>query len=135
MPKLVMLVLAAVAVLMAKHAVADFYLQTAYQYLNKGTYGHRGGFIHSAIHVALTPFVYLVLAPASLALVCAIALGEFVVHYHVDWLKEQVTRRNGWTGRDRGFWYALGTDQLMHGLTYLLIVGLLVATASGHTAS
>jgi len=44
MPKLAMLVLAAVAVLMAKHTVADFYLQNAYQYLNKGTYGHPGGF-------------------------------------------------------------------------------------------
>ena len=48
MPKLVLLVLVAVAVLMAKHMVADFYLQTPYQYLNKGTYGHPGGFLHSA---------------------------------------------------------------------------------------
>jgi hypothetical protein len=46
MPQLVLLALAAVAVLMFKHAVADFYLQTAYQYLNKGKYGHPGGFIH-----------------------------------------------------------------------------------------
>jgi hypothetical protein len=36
MPKLVILALAAVAVLMLKHAVADFYLQTPYQYRNKG---------------------------------------------------------------------------------------------------
>jgi hypothetical protein len=131
MPKLVLLVLAAVAVLMAKHMVADFYLQTPYQYLNKGRYGHPGGFLHSAIHVALTPLVYLVLAPASLLLAIGIALGEFAVHYHVDWLKEQVTHRNGWTVHDRGFWYALGTDQLAHGLSYLLIVGVLVAAAAG----
>jgi kynureninase len=49
MPKLVILALAAVAVLMLKHAVADFYLQTPYQYLNKGTYGHPGGFIHAGM--------------------------------------------------------------------------------------
>jgi len=127
MPELVILVLAAVAVLMLKHAIADFYLQTPYQYLNKGTYGHPGGFMHSAIHVALTPLVYLVLVPGSLLIALAIALGEFAVHYHVDWLKEQITHRNGWTAQDRGFWYALGTDQLVHGLTYLLIVGILVA--------
>jgi hypothetical protein len=130
MPKLAMLVLAAVAVLMAKHTVADFYLQNAYQYLNKGTYGHPGGFVHSAIHVALTPFVYLVLAPTSLALAASIALGEFVVHYHTDWVKEQVTHRNGWTAHDRGFWCALGTDQLVHGLTYLVIVGALIAATA-----
>jgi hypothetical protein len=126
MPKLVILALAAVAVLMFKHAVADFYLQTPYQYLNKGTYGHPGGCIHAGIHAVLTPFVYLVLVPSSLLLVLAITIGEFAVHYHVDWMKEQVMHRNGWTAHDRGFWYALGTDQLVHGLTYLLIVAALV---------
>ena len=129
MPKLVILALAAVAVLMLKHAVADFYLQTPYQYLNKGTYGHPGGFIHAGIHAVLTPFVYLVLVPSSLLLVLAITIGEFAVHYHVDWMKEQVMHRNGWTAHDRGFWYALGTDQLVHGLTYLVIVGVLIAYA------
>jgi hypothetical protein len=130
MPKLVLLALAAVAVLMLKHAAADFYLQRPYQFLNKGTYGHPGGIIHSAIHVALTPLVYLVLAPGSLLLAAAIALGEFITHYHVDWLKERLTRRNGWTVHNRGFWYALGTDQLLHGISYLLIVGALVAFAA-----
>jgi hypothetical protein len=60
----------------------------------------------------------------------AIALGEFVLHYHVDWLKEQITHRNRLTARDRGFWYALGADQLIHGLTYLVIVAALVAAVS-----
>jgi Protein of unknown function (DUF3307) len=129
MPKLTILALAAVAVLMFKHAVADFYLQTPYQYLNKGTYGHPGGFLHAGIHAALTPFVYLVLVPSSLLLVLGITLAEFAVHYHVDWLKEQVTHRNGWTSHDRGFWYALGTDQLVHGLTYVAIVAALVAAS------
>ena len=129
MPELVILVLAAVAVLMLKHTIADFYLQTPYQYLNKGTYGHPGGFMHSAIHVALTPLVYLVLVPGSLLIALAITLGEFAVHYHVDWVKEQITHRNGWTAQDRGFWYAPGTDQLVHGLTYLAIVGALIAYA------
>jgi uncharacterized protein DUF3307 len=129
MPELVLLALAAVAVLMFKHAVADFYLQTSYQYLNKGKYGHPGGIIHAGIHTALTPLVYLVLVPGSLLIAAALALGEFVLHYHIDWLKEQVTHRNGWTTSDRGFWFALGTDQLVHGLTYLGIVAVLVIVA------
>ena len=130
MPKLVLLALTAVAVLLFKHAIADFYLQTPYQYLNKGKYGHPGGFIHAGIHTALTPLVYLVLVPGSLLIAGALALGEFTVHYHIDWLKEQVTHRNGWTTRDPGFWHALGTDQLVHGLTYLGIVAILIAAAS-----
>lgn len=127
MSELPLLVLAAVAVLMAKHTVADFYLQTAYQYLNKGTYGHPGGLIHAGIHVALTPLVYFVLAPASVLLALGITVGEFLVHYHTDWLKEQINRREGWTVNDHKFWSLLGTDQLVHGLTYLAIVAALVA--------
>jgi hypothetical protein len=130
MPELALLILAAVAVLLFKHAVADFYLQTPYQYSNKGKYGHPGGIVHAGIHTALTPLVYLVLAPGSLVLAGAIALGEFLLHYHIDWVKEQVTHRNGWTAQDRGFWYALGTDQFLHGLTYLAIVAVLVAVAT-----
>jgi hypothetical protein len=60
----------------------------------------------------------------------AIALGEFLLHYHIDWAKEQITRRNGWTIQNPGFWHALGTDQLLHGLTYLAIVALLIVTAA-----
>jgi hypothetical protein len=127
MPHLVLLALAAVGVLMFKHAVADFFLQTSYQYLNKGIYGHPGGIIHSAIHVALTPLVYLVLAPGSILLAAYIAVGEFVAHYHIDWVKEKIVRGNGWAAQDRGFWYALGTDQFIHGATYLLIVAILIA--------
>ncbi|MET0301911.1 MAG: DUF3307 domain-containing protein [Methyloceanibacter sp.] len=129
MEHLALLALAAVAVLMVKHALADFYLQTPYQYLNKGTYGHPGGLLHAAIHMALTPFVYLVLLPGSLLLAGSIALGEFLVHYHVDWLKEQILRRNELTTQTPGFWHALGTDQLIHGLTYLVIVAVLIAAS------
>jgi Protein of unknown function (DUF3307) len=130
MPELARLVLVAVAILLFKHTVADFYLQTAYQYLNKGKYGHPGGILHAGIHTALTPLVYLVLAPGSLLVAGGIALGEFLLHYHIDWLKAQVTHRNGWTAQDRGFWYALGTDQFLHGLTYLAMVALLIAVAT-----
>jgi hypothetical protein len=44
MPDIVLLT--AVAVLMFKHAVAEYYLETEYQYLNKGTYRHPCGVIH-----------------------------------------------------------------------------------------
>ena len=130
MPEIAILILAALAILLFKHAIADFYLQTAYQYLNKGKYGHPGGLLHAGIHIALTPLVYLVLVPGSLLVAGAIAAGEFLLHYHIDWLKEQMTHRNGWTAQDRGFWYALGTDQFLHGLTYLAIVAVLIAAAA-----
>lgn len=124
------LALVAVAVLMLKHAAADFFLQTPFQYLNKGTYGHPGGLLHAAIHIALTPLVYVVILPASLLLALGIAFSEFAVHYHVDWAKDQFTRRNGLSPQTPGFWHALGIDQLLHGLTYLAIVAALIWAAS-----
>jgi hypothetical protein len=130
MPHLAILVLAAVTVLMFKHMMADFYLQTPYQFMNKGIYGHPGGVIHAGIHVALTPLVYFVLAPGSLLLAGAIALGEFAVHYHIDWFKERLIHRYAWTARDRGFWFALGADQFVHGLTYVALVALLLTATS-----
>jgi hypothetical protein len=124
------LVLAAIAILMLKHTVADFFLQSKYQYCNKGLYGHPGGLLHAGIHIALTPLVYLAIAPASLALAGGIALGEFAVHYHVDWTKEQFIKGNGLTPHTAGFWHALGLDQLLHGLTYVVMIAALVWAAS-----
>lgn len=130
MSETAIIILAAVVVLMLKHTIADFFLQTPFQYSNKGTYGHPGGLLHSGIHVALTPLVYLVIAPASLLFALGLTLGEFAIHYHVDWAKEQFTHRNGLGPKTAGFWYTLGVDQLLHGLTYVAIIAGLVWAAS-----
>lgn len=124
------LALWAMAYLLLKHAIADFFLQTPYQYRNKGSYGHPGGLLHAGIHVLCTLPVFLILSPASLRLPALIVVGEYVVHYHVDWLKEQVVKRKAWTVTDAAYWQALGLDQLAHGLTYVAIIALLSDAAS-----
>lgn len=129
MPELASVMLWAISILLVKHAIADFFLQTKYQVEHKGIYGHPGGLLHAGIHAVLTPAVYLVLPPVSLAMAVLIPAGEFVIHYHVDWLKEQLIARNGWTVQDPWFWRLLGIDQLVHGLTYVAIVAILVADA------
>ncbi len=129
MPDPAGIILLALAVLMVKHTVADFFLQMPYQYLNKGVYGHPGGLLHAGIHTLLTLPVFLVLTPAATALIALVPAGEFVIHYHVDWLKEQMVKRKGWNAETKGFWWALGLDQLAHMLTYLAIVALLLAYA------
>ncbi len=116
------LILAAMAYLLAKHAVADFLLQTAYQRQTKGIYGALGGLTHCLTHVVLTAPVLLLFPALEPTTVAAILTGEFVIHYHLDWLKDQAVKRNGWTSHDTPFWWALGTDQLLHGLTYVAIL-------------
>lgn len=125
MPELADSVIVAFAVLVVKHTLADYFLQTPYQIFNKGTYGHPGGIIHAGIHAVLTAPVFLVLAPASVVVGILILVAEFVAHYHIDWTKEQLIKRNGWQSDQPQFWRAYGVDQMMHMLTYVLIVAVL----------
>ena len=113
---------AAAAYLLIKHAIADFFLQTAFQYRNKGKYGHPGGVVHVAIHAALTSPVLLILPPRTIAVGAGILLAEALFHYHIDWSKDQVVNRWQLTPVDNGYWRALGVDQMLHGLTYVGIV-------------
>jgi hypothetical protein len=115
-------VLVAIAYLAFKHMVADFYFQTKYQWANKGRYGHPGGLLHAGIHVVLSAPVLLILPPADLNYGLMVLGAEFLVHYHCDWTKEQVVKANGWTFQNNAFWRAMGTDQLVHGLTYVAMV-------------
>lgn len=111
--------------LQLKHFLFDFVLQTPYQLNNKGTYGHPGGILHSGLHVATTALILFILA-TPVALLIAIVVGEFLVHYHIDWGKEQITSRYG-SGQNAFFWRMIGLDQLLHQLTYLAIAAILYA--------
>lgn len=120
-------VLAVFAVLELKHYVFDYVLQTPYQFLNKGTYGHPGGLIHAGLHAVGTLAAFLVIAP-PLLLGAAIIAGEFVVHYHVDWTKEALLRTLKLKPTDGEYWRIYGADQLAHHLTYVAIAALLAPT-------
>lgn len=123
----VRLVLLAMAYLLIKHCVADFLLQTENQRRTKGDYGAIGGITHSAAHILFTVPVFFLLPPIGVGAVAALLTGEFAIHYHLDWAKDQILRRNKWTTRDTAFWWALGVDQLCHGLTYIALLWLAVS--------
>lgn len=126
MSETVCTVLLAFVVLSVKHTVGDYILQTSYQYLNKGTYGHPGGIIHSGLHALLTIPVFALLSPSSALLGIGIIVGEFIIHYHLDWSKEQLVKRYGLTQTDPWFWHLFGLDQLGHLLTYVAIIAILI---------
>jgi hypothetical protein len=112
-------------ILQIKHFIFDYPLQTAYHLRNKGTYGHPGGILHSGLHILGTSAIFLVVTP-SLPLAAVILGGEFVLHYHIDWSKDHITRWIRATAHDRTFWWAIGFDQLLHHLTYVAIAVVLV---------
>jgi hypothetical protein len=124
----VQLVLVVLFILAVKHFVFDYLLQTEYQYRNKGTYGHPGGILHAGLHAFGTLPAFLVIAP-SLTLGVGLVIGEFLVHYHIDWTKEQILRRRGWTYPASPFWWVFGADQLLHQLTYIGIAAVLAIGA------
>jgi hypothetical protein len=120
----VQLVLLALLILQFKHFIADFVLQTPYQFLNKGKYGHPGGAIHAGIHALGSTLAFLAIRP-SLALGAAIVIGEFIAHYHIDWLKERTVKVNQWVFPQSEFWWTFGADQALHQVTYVVIVAVL----------
>jgi hypothetical protein len=113
-------VLLFVASLQIKHFVCDGPLQTLGMVQAKGQYGKPLGLAHAAIHCLGSG---LVLLGAGLAVpsILGLALLDFAVHYHVDFSKEQILRRMGWTTRDALFWWTFCADQGLHHLTYLLL--------------
>ncbi len=120
-------VLVALSILLVKHFVCDFVLQTPYVIRGKGIYGHPGGLIHAGLHGIGTLPVFLIY-PAPAGLAAGIVFAEMLVHYHIDWLKERIVRAKGWTSlAGTPFWIALGVDQLLHQLTYVAIVAVLAA--------
>ena len=113
-------VLLVVAALQVKHFICDGPLQTRAMVEAKGHYGRPLGLLHSFIHTVGTVFVLTGFDFAA-PLVLLLGLLDFVIHYHVDFTKENVVRKAGWTPTQAYFWWALSADQMAHQLTYLLI--------------
>ena len=101
-----------------KHLVADFVFQSTWMIQTKGIYGHPGGLCHSGMHAVLGAAV-LLFAPISIAMVVLISAAEFIVHYHVDWIKDRKLKDLGFTASEKGFWILAGLDQFAHQVTYV----------------
>lgn len=103
-----------------KHFICDFPLQNAYQYLNKGTYGHPGGDLHMFIHSVGT--FLLIVWPFGFWAALVSAIFDGLMHYHIDWLKVNITKRYDLTPTNsEKYWWLLGLDQMLHYVTYGII--------------
>lgn len=101
-----------------KHFLCDFLWQYPYMARDKGMYGGIGGLHHAGLH-GISTFVVLVFIVPYIALWASFI--DFIVHYHIDWSKQQLIR--GLTPNDRKFWIYFGLDQCLHYLTYVGIIG------------
>lgn len=114
-------VLRLAVLLQFKHLLADFMLQNAYILNNRSKWGHPGGILHAAIHVVGSLIVLAVMAvPAEY--IVRLLIFEGFVHYHIDWIKDNVGKRYNLTPENRSFWVLTGLDQYMHQLTYVAMI-------------
>jgi hypothetical protein len=115
----IQLALLLLGLLFIKHWFADFVVQFDYMVQEKGTYGADGGVHHMLIHTILTYIIVWALFNPALAILASTIDG--IVHYHIDWLKMNISRWRQLTIRDWEFWMWLGADQLAHALTYIVL--------------
>lgn len=119
-------VLVFLTLLLVKHFIIDFPLQYPWQWQNKGTYGHPGGIFHSFLHAVGTFIVCILTFGANFETAARVGfllgLLDAVIHYHIDWAKMNINKKMGWGPTTHPeFWTLTGLDQLLHGLTYILL--------------
>ena len=113
------------ALLFVKQWYINFVNQSMEEVTGKGIYGNAHGVMHSLKHGVGTGIIMWLFISDPLM---AIMLGfiDFVLHYHIDWLKININKRYNYTAENPKFWAWLGADQLAHSLTYLGLVWMIV---------
>lgn len=107
--------------LFVKHFAFDYPFQTQSEITNKGIYGNLRGMTHSLKHGLGSSLVLFLFTPPLVAL--SLGLIDFVSHYHIDWIKVQLTKKA--QPMSKKWWVLFGLDQLAHSLVYVAIVWLI----------
>jgi hypothetical protein len=125
------LALMLMAALIVKHFLCDFLMQPPWMWKNKGIYFHPGGLTHATVNVLGSAFVLLLYAiltvrgivPIDFWLWWKILAFEWLVHYHMDWWKITWCKLNGYKAHTHPqFWHWMGLDQMVHYLTFIVMV-------------
>ena len=113
--------------LFLKHVFIDLGLQAhalwgrsheKYHYFGAGGHWH---YLHHAIG---TFIVFALLTNINTAVLASIL--DYIVHWHIDFTKHRVNRWLDCGRKDKIWWWTATTDQILHFLTYYLLVIYLV---------
>lgn len=111
-----------------KHWYVDFWIQTYQQTVCKGIYGNLVGLSHTLEHTIGTLIACLIgslFFTIPVQLILLIALLDFILHYHIDFVKMHYGTKNLQTTQ---FWREFGLDQFAHQITYLFFVFLVISS-------
>lgn len=126
------------AALLICHFLGDFTpLSTARMLEAKRTATSHGWILaHAAIHATLVGLVVTFVANAGLAVIFVAVAVELGTHFAIDEVRARVGVTWSRLGdpKERGFWYAMGVDQLAHGLVLVAIATLVVGSRAAGAA-
>ena len=111
------------SLLLIKHYIFDFVLQTEEHIKYKGVYGDKRGIDHSMQHAWGTAAILVVWNPSFFHVAVLLSAIEGIIHYHIDYIKMKYFQ---YEMGSRKFWLAFGADQLLHNLTYVAIILLFI---------
>jgi hypothetical protein len=108
-----------------KHWYVDFVNQSKIEIQSKAIYGDLAGIHHSFKHgIGTSICIFLVLGSDGIIISLLLGLVDFMLHYHIDWIKMNYGARDI---NDPRFWNHLGLDQLAHQLCYIAYIGYIIA--------
>jgi flagellar biosynthesis protein FlhB len=106
-----------------KHAFADLFLQTLHYSPNKSQYisnAHR----HYAEHGLLTVIICMFFVNPWLAFFAG--LFDYICHWHIDFAKDRLLSKINVERGTKPFFRIQAFDQILHFLTYAIIVFILL---------
>lgn len=114
--------------LQIKHFVADYLLQTRWMLAGKASFRKPGGYAHVGVH-AVGSLIVLTLAGVPPATMAVLLIAEAVVHYLIDFGKAVWSKNRPADITSAPFWAAHGADQLLHQVTYAVMVYVVLTSA------
>ena len=113
----------ALFLLVVKHCIIDLAFQPLSYPEGKSKFNYFGLYAHLQHYIPHglgTVFVLLFFVDPCTALICG--LIDWFLHWNIDYAKTTIRNKNGWTNNDRQFWLLNALDQILHYLTYFLII-------------
>jgi hypothetical protein len=119
-------ILILLTLLQIKHYYFDYVGQSKIELENKDTLFSSGSIIHALKHqlgtfVALS-IVFPITSLLTLAWIFLISYVDFILHNFIDTYKNAFVKEFQLTPKDKNYWSLFGADQLLHNLTYILII-------------
>ena len=116
--------------LIIKHFICDFGLQGRFtQPQDKHLLSSHRGHLHALDHAVGTALVFLFASSWALAqgqkiftTIIVFAVLDYILHFTVDWLKNNFVKANDMKQSERQFWILTSIDQCTHTCCYFLIV-------------